>query len=422
MKKLCSILVSLCMLMALLPMTLTAEETASKITPLLQEQMDNSEAEDVISTYVWYEEITDEDIKKETEALLPLVADAYWNDQAFPYDDLREILENDGFPEFALTFEENMESVFSGYRDITKSDSLVEGGLEMVMNYYLPSVTYRARTDALIAAFGIEEEQVFSRYDWKPVMILNIPASKIQEIARNDKIVKLDWFSYDIFDFFSYLNQDHPNLTGVSCMCVASGFGENEYPGINCYHYFSHYGDLSLTMFRWHGDQDRMIDFENDITTLPDCFDTYTTNLFGSGNVLFLDGVPNLGDYLMFFEQRRIKNVYIPNSVKEIGEHTFSQFADVCIHCYSGSYAEEYAKTHNIECHLLDTDEVIPAAMSGDANGDGVRNLKDVLALRKAMGQGTESELPAGADCDVSGDVNMKDVLLLRQHLADMLV
>lgn len=421
MKKLCSILVSLCMLMALLPMTVTAEETASKITPLLQEQMDNSGAEDVISTYVWYEEITDEDIKKETEALLPLVADAYWNDQAFPYDDLREILENDGFPEFALTFEENMESIFSGYRDITKSDSLVEGGLEMVINYYLPSVTYRARTDALIAAFGIEEEQVFSRYDWKPVMILNIPASKIQEIAQNDKIVKLDWFSYDIFDFFSYLNQDHPNLTGVSCMCVASGFGENAYPGINCYHYFSHYGDLYLTMFRWHGDQDRMIDFENDIATLPDCFDTGTTNAFLNGKVLFLDGVPNLGDYLMFFE-RRIKEVYIPNTVKKIGEHTFSRFADVSIFCYSGSYAEEYAKTHNIECHLLDTDEVIPAAMSGDASGDGVRNLKDVLALRKALADGTESALSAGADCNVDGEVNMKDVLMLRQHLAGLFV
>ncbi|MCQ2405374.1 MAG: dockerin type I repeat-containing protein, partial [Clostridia bacterium] len=96
--------------------------------------------------------------------------------------------------------------------------------------------------------------------------------------------------------------------------------------------------------------------------------------------------------------------------------------ADVSIYCYSGSYAEEYAKTHNIECHLLDTGEVIPAAMSGDANGDGVRNLKDVLALRKALADGTESALSAGADCNGDGEVNMKDVLMLRQHLAGLFV
>ena len=59
-------------------------------------------------------------------------------------------------------------------------------------------------------------------------------------------------------------------------------------------------------------------------------------------------------------------------------------------------------------------------ATLGDANGDGNVNMKDVLVLRKHLA-GIAVELNMAA-CDMNGDgnVNMKDVLVLRKQLAGL--
>ncbi len=59
------------------------------------------------------------------------------------------------------------------------------------------------------------------------------------------------------------------------------------------------------------------------------------------------------------------------------------------------------------------------SVLSGDANSDGVVNMKDVLILRKHVaGMPVELNFVA-SDIDGEGAVNMKDVLMLRKYLAE---
>ena len=59
--------------------------------------------------------------------------------------------------------------------------------------------------------------------------------------------------------------------------------------------------------------------------------------------------------------------------------------------------------------------------MLGDANGDGNVNMKDVLLMRKYLAGMDVTYNAANSDCNGDGVVNMKDVLLLRKFLADMI-
>ncbi len=48
-----------------------------------------------------------------------------------------------------------------------------------------------------------------------------------------------------------------------------------------------------------------------------------------------------------------LKSVYIPQSVTSIGATAFNGCDDVTIWCYAGSYADEYAQTHNIDVEYI---------------------------------------------------------------------
>ncbi len=61
-----------------------------------------------------------------------------------------------------------------------------------------------------------------------------------------------------------------------------------------------------------------------------------------------------------------------------------------------------------------------PALICGDANSDGVVNLKDVLFVRKYLADLEVSIDLVAADTNNDGEVNMKDVLNLRKFIADM--
>ena len=58
------------------------------------------------------------------------------------------------------------------------------------------------------------------------------------------------------------------------------------------------------------------------------------------------------------------------------------------------------------------------ASLAGDANGDGEIDMKDVLVIRKYIANLTDDLDLKAADCNGDGIVDMKDVLLLRKFIA----
>lgn len=72
------------------------------------------------------------------------------------------------------------------------------------------------------------------------------------------------------------------------------------------------------------------------------------------------------------------------------------------------------------------TSETDPSAsvktpLYGDANDDGVVNMKDVLLMRKYLAEMPVTVCFENADVDASGTVNMKDVLSVRKYLAEII-
>ena len=58
--------------------------------------------------------------------------------------------------------------------------------------------------------------------------------------------------------------------------------------------------------------------------------------------------------------------------------------------------------------------------IAGDANADGMVNLKDVFCIRKRCAGFTVTIDTAASDVDQDGNVNMKDVLLIRKYLVKL--
>ena len=75
---------------------------------------------------------------------------------------------------------------------------------------------------------------------------------------------------------------------------------------------------------------------------------------------------------------------------------------------------QDYAPQEDYE-----TPEVpIGKTVYGDANGDGDVNGKDLILLRQSLAGWDVGMDKAAADCNGDGDVNGKDLILLRQYLA----
>ena len=77
-------------------------------------------------------------------------------------------------------------------------------------------------------------------------------------------------------------------------------------------------------------------------------------------------------------------------------------------------------------CGVLCFSSIVPAAalvtpLYGDANDDGVINMKDVLLLRKYLAGMTQELDKVNADANEDGSLDMKDVLIIRKYLAGMI-
>lgn len=132
-------------------------------------------------------------------------------------------------------------------------------------------------------------------------------------------------------------------------------------------------------------------------------------------SVIIPDSVNDIG-FKAFYDCTKLESATVPDSVTTIGESAFVGCKKLTIYGYAGSYAETYAKEYGIPFAAVSTGT---PAVPGDLNGDGEVNLKDVVLLRRYIAGGWNTELnEASADLNGDGSVNLKDAVLLRRFIA----
>jgi hypothetical protein len=96
----------------------------------------------------------------------------------------------------------------------------------------------------------------------------------------------------------------------------------------------------------------------------------------------------------------------------EIGWNAY----DTCSRCEYTTYVEIAAKGHSYADRVcINCGEDQPLSY-GDANGDGEVNGKDVIVLRRHL-VNPVVEISDGADANGDGEINGKDVIILRRYL-----
>lgn len=64
-------------------------------------------------------------------------------------------------------------------------------------------------------------------------------------------------------------------------------------------------------------------------------------------HVVIPDGVQKLSG-IIFFDAKQVREISIPDTVKEIGQFAFRGCKKIKLRVHAGSYAETYAKENNI--------------------------------------------------------------------------
>lgn len=143
-------------------------------------------------------------------------------------------------------------------------------------------------------------------------------------------------------------------------------------------------------------------------------------------NVILPDTLKEIGDYA-FDECNNLKSITIPQSVETIGEMAFGYTFDYSvfevkkidgftIYGYKDSAAEEYANENGFNFVELDNEILI-----GDVNGDGVVSVSDATSLQKHLANGKifDEALLKIADTNGDGEVTVADATLIQKYLAN---
>lgn len=143
-------------------------------------------------------------------------------------------------------------------------------------------------------------------------------------------------------------------------------------------------------------------------------------------NVVLPNTLKEIGEYA-FDRCNNLKSITIPQSVETIGENAFGYTIDwnvyerkkidgFTIYGYKASAAEEYANENGFSFVALDDELLI-----GDVNGDGVVNVSDATALQKHLANGKifDEALLKIADTNGDGEVTVADATLIQKYLAN---
>ena len=146
--------------------------------------------------------------------------------------------------------------------------------------------------------------------------------------------------------------------------------------------------------------------------TLPSSIKNIELQAFFSGKfdtVIISDGITAIPD-ASFYMCNGLGKIHIPDSVTSISGAAFNMSEPYTIICNKNSYAMSYAKDNNIPYAIVGL---------GDANCDGIVDLKDITQIRRFLAGGYNVSIDkdhADANCD--GEVDLKDVTYIRRALA----
>ena len=168
-----------------------------------------------------------------------------------------------------------------------------------------------------------------------------------------------------------------------------------------------------VTFFMWIGGEgDTMpANKEEDET----CFAIAPINMVYD-DIVFWNGVPNLGKDLFTWWEGKAKNVYIPDTVTEIDEDAFMKGSAIRLHFTANNeVALAYAKARGMAFEVMGGKR-----MRGDVDFDKSVTMKDALVLRKAIASLPVAYELKSTDVNNDGTTDMKDVLSLRRKIAHL--
>ncbi len=99
--------------------------------------------------------------------------------------------------------------------------------------------------------------------------------------------------------------------------------------------------------------------------------------------------------------------------------HSYDSTCDpVCNDCGEERVPpHEYDHPYDPDCNVCGATREVPEVMAGDANGDGKVNVKDLGLLQQKLNGWDVSVLDSTCDVNADGKVNVKDLGMLQQYL-----
>ncbi len=129
------------------------------------------------------------------------------------------------------------------------------------------------------------------------------------------------------------------------------------------------------------------------------------------------DSVISIG--INAFSGTALQSVHLPAGLQYIhGSSLGTSLTYVCCDTEDCPVIKQYAENAGVEFRLCSGHET-HTRVAGDASGDGVLNLRDVVLIRRYLAGGWDVEIDAAAaDVDGDGEATTQDVVLLSRYIA----
>ena len=142
-------------------------------------------------------------------------------------------------------------------------------------------------------------------------------------------------------------------------------------------------------------------------------------NCTGLEEVKIHKNVPSIGSHA-FWNCPKLKDIYIYNPTCQITNNYETISGTAVIHGYDSSTAQLYAGNYNRTFMLIEDEPTVLGDVDGDANGDGIINIRDVTAIARHAAEYQNVKYFAAADVDGNGKVEIADATLIQRYLAEL--